>query len=88
MHHPGWCMFPGSVETIAHNAFDGCTSLREIHFKTIDIEQCTIDDNAFDGIEPQECTIYILQGEIAAYRNHPALGKFKIVEKLINQQNQ
>lgn len=25
-------MFPGSVETIAHNAFDGCTSLREIHF--------------------------------------------------------
>ena len=88
MHHPGWCMFPGSVETIAHNAFDGCASLREIHFKTVDIGQCTIDDNTFDGIEPQECTIYIPQGEIAAYRKHPALGKFKIVEKLINQQNQ
>lgn len=40
------------VETIGHNAFDGCTSLREIHFKTVDIEQCAIDDNAFDGIEP------------------------------------
>jgi hypothetical protein len=49
-----------------------------------DIEQCTIDNNTFDSIEPQECTIYIPQGEIAAYRKHPALGKFKIVEKLIN----
>ena len=41
------------------------------------IDNVVIEDYVFDGINVDECTLYIPSGTRWAYRHHPVFGKFK-----------
>ena len=71
---------PNSITIIPRFAFRSCALLQYIHIKIIDIDKCYINDNAFDGINTDNCVLYIPSGTRWAYRHHPVFGKFKNIE--------
>ena len=66
--------------TIRNNVFGNCSSLKSIHSVAESPDGITIDDNAFDGFNIDECTLYIPSGTRWEYRHHPGFGKFKKIE--------
>lgn len=68
---------PDSVIIIENMAFAFCKSLQTIRFHHKEIEKCEIADNIFEGIDFEQCTLYIPTGTRWAYRHHPAFSKFK-----------
>ncbi len=66
--------------TIRNNVFGNCSSLKSIHSVAESPDDITIDENAFDGFNIDECTLYIPSGTRWAYRHHPGFGKFKNIE--------
>ena len=71
-----------NVKNIGCYAFGDCKSLENISIHVKDIEEITIDNDCFDGIDFEKCTLYIPIGSILAYRNHPAFGNFKNIDVL------
>ncbi len=65
---------------IGKRVFGNCPSLRSIHSVAQNPDGIMIDDNAFDGFNIDECTLYIPSGTRWAYRHHPGFGKFKNIE--------
>lgn len=68
---------PDSVITIEDMAFGFCESLQTIRFYHKEIEKCKIADDIFEGIDFDQCTLYIPSGTRWAYRHHPVFSKFK-----------
>ncbi|MBR1596783.1 MAG: leucine-rich repeat domain-containing protein [Phocaeicola sp.] len=71
---------PNSVTSIGYSAFAGCKSLRSIHSAIEEIDNVEIEEDAFDGIDLDECTLFVPPGTRWAYRHHPVFGKFKNIE--------
>lgn len=71
---------PNSVTEIREGVFESCTALRSIHMHIVDLENVTINQTAFDGIDKDNCVLYIPPGTRWAYRHHSVLGKFKNIE--------
>lgn len=51
-----------------------------MHTSIMIIDNINIKDNVFDGINFDECTLYIPSGTRWAYRHHPVFSKFKNIE--------
>lgn len=66
--------------TIEKSVFSNCSSLKSIHSASQEPDGIMIDDNAFDGFNIDECTLYVPSGTRWAYRHHPGFGKFKNIE--------
>lgn len=71
---------PKTVKKINRGIFDGCLGLKEIHINIEDIDNCEIDDDAFEGINYDSCKLYIPLGTRWNYRNHKIFSKFKNIE--------
>ena len=71
---------PDSVTTIKNEAFAYCLALRSISIHIVDIENANIDERAFEGVNTDNCVLYIPPGTRWAYRHHPVFGKFKNIE--------
>ena len=68
---------PASVTSISQYAFYNCESLQIIRIHHQEIEKCKIAYNIFEGIDLDQCTLYIPSGTRWAYRHHPVFSKFK-----------
>lgn len=55
-------------------------ALKSIHIHIADIENRCIGVGVFDGINTDDCVLYIPPGTRWAYRHHPVFGKFKNIE--------
>ena len=71
---------PKSVTEINDWVFRGCTALRSIHIHITNIENANISAKAFEGIDPDNCVLYIPPGTQLAYRSHAAFSKFRNIE--------
>lgn len=71
---------PQSVKKINDGIFDGCLGLKEIHINIEDIDNCEIDEDAFEGVNYDCCKLYIPLGTRWSYRNHKIFSKFKNIE--------
>ena len=71
---------PNSVTEIGEVAFEGCTSLKSIHSTIEKVDGVVIEGDAFNGIDMNECTLYIPAGTRWAYRHHKVFGLFKNIE--------
>ena len=71
---------PNSVTEIGEVAFYGCTSLKSIHSAIEKVDGVVIEGDAFNGIDKNECTLYIPAGTRWAYRHHKVFGLFKNIE--------
>ncbi len=71
---------PDSVTEIKNFTFAGCPALQGIHIRITDIENADIDESAFDGVDTDNCVLYIPEGTEMQYRQHPVFGKFKNIE--------
>ena len=71
---------PNSVSRINRYAFFGCSALQSIYMHIINIENANIAKSAFDGIDTDNCVLYIPPGTRWEYRHHPVFGKFKNIE--------
>ena len=71
---------PNSVTEIGEVAFEGCTSLKSIHSAIEKVDGVVIEGDAFNGIDMNECTLYIPAGTRWAYRHHKVFGLFKNIE--------
>ena len=71
---------PDSVTEIKFSAFEGCISLKTIHFSSYKVDDIVIDELAFDNATIEECVLYVPYGTKEKYVNHPVLGKFKNIE--------
>ena len=61
-------------------AFKGCVNLKEIHSQVENIDNIIIHNEAFDGFDLYNCTLYVPSGTRWAYRHHNGFGKFKNIE--------
>ena len=71
---------PNSVTEIGEVAFEDCTSLKSIHSTIEKVDGVVIEGDAFNGIDMNECTLYIPAGTRWAYRHHKVFGQFKNIE--------
>ena len=71
---------PNSVTEIGEVAFEDCTSLKSIHSTIEKVDGVVIEGDAFNGIDMNECTLYIPAGTRWAYRHHKVFGLFKNIE--------
>ena len=71
---------PNSVIKIGSNVFLDCQSLECIHIHITDFEKLNISEYAFNGVNMDECILYVPVGMKQAYSNHPVFGKFKNIE--------
>ena len=65
---------------IGEDVFEKCTSLQSIHISITDIESTIINNDAFKGVDTDNCILHIPPGTRWAYRHHPVFGKFKNIE--------
>ena len=81
-----WCRalqsidIPNSVTHIGYEAFYRCEALQSIHIRITDIDSCCVKENAFYGIDFDNCILYIPSGTKWAYRHHPVFRNFKNIE--------
>lgn len=71
---------PNTIVSIESEVFKDCRNLEEIHVNIEDIEECYIDEDAFEGVNYEKCMLYIPSGTRWSYRNHDVFGKFKKIE--------
>lgn len=71
---------PDSVTHIGDYAFNGCEALQSIHIRITEIDSCCVKENAFYGIDFDNCILYIPSGTRWAYRHHPVFRNFKNIE--------
>ena len=71
---------PNSMTHIGYYAFNGCEALQSIHIRITDIDSCCVKENAFYGIDFDNCILYIPSGTRWAYRHHPVFRNFKNIE--------
>ena len=71
---------PNSVTHIGDSAFSGCYALQSIHIRITDIDSCCVKESAFNGIDFDNCILYIPSGTRWAYRHHPVFRNFKNIE--------
>lgn len=71
---------PNSVTEIGEGVFESCSALRSIHIHIVDIQNANISETAFDGIDTDNCVLYIPPGTRWVYRHHSILSKFKNIE--------
>lgn len=71
---------PSSVTSIGWCTFSNCVSLQFIHLYWEDPNKCEINEEIFDGVNKDTCTLYVPSGTRWAYRHHPVWGQFKNIE--------
>ena len=71
---------PNSVTHIGDRVFAHCSNLTSIHIRITEIDSCCVKENAFYGIDFDNCILYIPSGTRWAYRHHPVFGRFKNIE--------
>ena len=71
---------PNSVTAIGKYAFWGCTSLQSIHLHWNQLDDIQVYEYSFDGLNTEECILYVPSGTRWEYRHHPAFSKFKNIE--------
>ena len=73
---------PDSVTKIGLWAFENCTSLKSIHIHSGEIDTLDIGDYSFEGVDKDECILYVPEAMKQMYSTHPVFGSFKqIVEE-------
>ena len=72
---PASYTIPNSVTTIVAGAFQGCTSLTEIHNNN-PVPQ-TINSNVFYNVNGSTCKLYVPKGSYNAYWNAPTWWRFE-----------
>ena len=87
------CVFiPKSVKRIEgddmgygfYGAFKDCSSLSAIHCAVLHPKDIEIGEDAFDGVDMDECTLFVPKDTLDEYRNHLIFGRFnKIVEEIV-----
>ena len=79
----GWCRhlqsadIPESVTFIGMSAFGHCDSLKIVRFHHHDIRKCWIDDEAFERVDLNICTLCVTEENLEFCRRHPVFSKFK-----------
>ena len=71
---------PNNVINIGDEAFIGSKVLQGIYLRITNIENVNISESAFNGIDTNNCILYIPPGTRWAYRHHPVFDKFKNIE--------
>lgn len=66
-----------NIKKIGNYAFYGCISLKSIHMHITNIEKCDIENNVFDGVNFDECILYVPLCTRWAYLNHSTFKQFK-----------
>jgi hypothetical protein len=70
---------PKSIIKIEDGAFESCQNLRKIY---LDIEKpLPIAESVFEGVNKDECTLFVPKGCVEAYRNAPCWKSFKHIEE-------
>jgi len=65
---------------IEKKTFEGCSSIKGLHFRIYKPENIAVAANAFDEETFDNCVLFVPSGTRWAYRHHPILGKFKNIE--------
>ena len=73
-------VIPDSVDEIGEGIFSKCSSLKSIHFESRDVDCISMDENAFGGLDLDQCILYVPAGTRWAYRHHEVFGQFKHIE--------
>ena len=71
---------PKSIYRIGKYILSGCIKLKEIRINIENIDRCNINEVAFEGVNFDECILYIPPGTRWNYRNHNIFSKFKHIE--------
>ena len=72
---------PNSVLNIGKNAFWDCSTLKKINSFIPAEELFVPDDNAFEGVNKETCTLYVPEGDVSAYESTAGWNEFEhIVE--------
>lgn len=69
---------PESVTKIEGEAFEGCTNMEEITIKSATPPLC--EAKAFDGIDKEECTLYVPADKIDNYKSAEYWNEFSNIE--------
>ena len=72
---------PKSVISIKEYAIYCCDNLKSIRFHHQEIEKCEIANSVFEGMDFDNCTLYIPSGTQEVYRKHPVFSKFKNISE-------
>ena len=73
-------IIPDGVTSIGYRAFNGCSSLKEVHLYHKQPNDISIDDDTFDETSYDNCILFIPSGSRWKYRHHPVFGKFEHIE--------
>lgn len=74
-------VLPEYVTTIGEGCFQGCTALRSVTVCCPDPSVISLGNNAFNGINLTQCTLYVPQGSKALYEQAPVWKSFgQIIE--------
>ena len=65
---------------MGEEVFNQCNSLKAIHSPAKEILDIVFDDKTLEGLNLDECVLYVPAGTRWAYRHHPGFGKFKNIE--------
>lgn len=68
---------PASMKGIEFAAFYHCTALKEILIHSKNINEINISDDTFEGVDVDECRLFVSKGTEQDCREHPVLGQFK-----------
>lgn len=67
-----------------HGAFRDCSSLSAIHCAILNPNDIEIGEDAFNGVDMDECTLFVPINTLDEYRNHPIFRRFReIIEERI-----
>ena len=68
---------PNNVSNIGERAFEGCYALKKIN-SFIPAEKLFVpEDNAFEGVNKETCTLYVPEGDVSAYESTAGWNEFK-----------
>lgn len=67
-----------------YGAFKDCTSLKTIHCAILNPKDIEIGEDVFEGVDMDECTLFVPVNTLDEYRSHPIFGHFReIIEERV-----
>ena len=67
---------PAKINEIRSYAFYDCVNLETIQCHVIDPDECYFETYCFMGVPASTCVVYVPQGSLNDYKNHPIWREF------------
>ena len=75
---------PATVKAIKGQTFDGCDRVRDLYCEFADPQQVELVENAFIGINKNECVLHVPHSAKSLYANAEQWKEFKFIEEMPN----